>query len=122
LDRALSAEAWKTFYKVEPLSFNRRASLEQSDRVLGGELVVWGDLVDETNSVSETWPIAAAVAERLWSERGVNDVAEAEQRMFRVRCRMVARGVGASPVKGGEACPFIDRMDGDAAVVVVVDT
>lgn len=103
---ASSASAWKAFYGVEPLSFSRRASLEQSDRVLGGEVVVWGELVDETNSVSETWPTAAAVAERLWSDREVTDVVDAEQRMVRVRCRMVARGVGASSVDG-EVCPFV---------------
>ena len=104
---ATSAEAWKEFWEVEPLSFGRRRPLEQLDKVLGGEVVVWGEMVDETNSVSKTWPIAAAVGERLWSQEAVRDVVDAEQRLFRVRCRMVARGVGASPVKKGE-CPFID--------------
>ncbi len=106
-----AAAAWKAFYGVEPLSFSRRASLEQSDRVLGGEVVVWGELVDETNSVSETWPTAAAVAERLWSDREVTDVVDAEQRMVRVRCRMVARGVGASAVDGG-VCAFVEEGGG----------
>ena len=106
LGRPSPSPSWKAFYGVEPLSFSRRASLEQSDRVLGGEVVVWGELMDETNSVSETWPTAAAVAERLWSDRKVTDVVDAEQRMVRVRCRMVARGVGAGPVHG-EVCPFV---------------
>jgi hypothetical protein len=40
------------------------------------------------------------------------DVADAEQRLFRLRCRMVARGISAAPIsKNWGACPFVEEED-----------
>jgi len=86
--------------------------------VIGGEACVWGELVDGTNLLSVAWPRAAAVAERLWSsvdDGGVSSSApsasllevdeDTRERMRVHRCRLVARGVPASPV-GPSSCPF----------------
>lgn len=91
--------------------------------VIGGEACLWGEMVDGTNLLSVAWPRAAAVAERLWSQGGdggggdassssslppssLFEVDEDTRERMRVhRCRLVARGVPASPV-GPFECPF----------------
>jgi hexosaminidase len=91
---------------VEPIQFSESAGIDQKDRVLGGEVAAWGERIDATNSISTTWPLAAAVGERLWSPATVTDEEDAERRMFRIRCRMLARGIQASPTMPME-CPLI---------------
>lgn len=99
-------ESWKDLWSVDPHEPYARSGLDEKDRVLGGEAAVWGEHVDATNAISATWPLAAAVGERLWSPSSLQDVEDATRRLFRIRCRMVARGIAASPTQVGE-CPLI---------------
>ena len=164
VDEAGMSGSWSAWWMTEPMdAFGRRASLEQQDLVLGGEVVVRSQLIDTTNTISRTWPLAATTAERyvqvflvvlpvrldartllpshphtrllshphtcipaypltlalatsfprLWSQDdALVDVADAEQRLFRLRCRMVARGISAAPIsKNWGACPFVEEED-----------
>lgn len=79
--------------------------------VIGGEACLWGEQIDSTNLLATAWPRAAAVAERLWASTdslpaaaGVVDD-DVRERMAVHRCRLVARGVPASPVDT-RSCPF----------------
>jgi hexosaminidase len=65
---------------------------------------MWGEAVDATNSIQRTWPRAAAVAERLWVDYSVRDIASARERLEGQRCRMVQRGISAEPIGPGY-CP-----------------
>ena len=65
--------------------------------LLGGETSSWNEHADETNLQQRVLTRAAAVAERLWSgEPSPLDVAR--QRLAAMRCRLVRRGLRASPV------------------------
>lgn len=95
--------SWEQYWSVEPLNFT--GDIYQKDRVLGGEATLWGETIDETNTIQATWPLAAAVGERLWSSVDLRDVEDAARRIARLRCRMNARGIPAAPVQSGE-CKF----------------
>ena len=91
---------------------------EEAKLVLGGEAAVWSETIDEKNLDSIIWPRGSALAEVLWS--GSTDASgnnrsqvEASPRLSDFRERLLARGIGASPVQlvwctqgNGTTCEF----------------
>ena len=69
--------------------------------VLGGGGAEWGD--DASTLGRTVWPRLAAIAERLWSPRSVNDTALAEPRYDAFRCLLNCRGVQAAPARNADA-------------------
>jgi N-acetyl-beta-hexosaminidase len=59
---------------------------------------MWGEHVDAANFMPRVWPRASVIAERLWSAANVTDVAEAEARLHEFRCKLLTRGIAASPI------------------------
>ncbi|KAG0378065.1 hypothetical protein BGX24_004826 [Mortierella sp. AD032] len=55
---------WQKAYSFNPLL---GLNSKESKKVLGGEALLWGEQVDNTNLDSKLWPRASAVAEVLWS-------------------------------------------------------
>ncbi|KAH9641693.1 hypothetical protein HF086_005139 [Spodoptera exigua] len=71
--------------------------LPRDDNMLGGEVAMWTEYLDEQALDTRIWPRAAAVAERLWSDP-TSDVLAAEMRMQRQRARLIKRGLRADAI------------------------
>jgi len=75
-------EPASTLYAVDPLDHDAATLTDdEKARILGGEVAMWGEFVSPENVDSRIWPRAAAVAERLWSPREVNDVPSMYRRL-----------------------------------------
>jgi len=68
-------------YAVDPLPANSGLTDEQAKHILGGEATMWGEWVGPETIDSRIWPRAAAIAERFWSPREVNDVDQMYRRL-----------------------------------------
>jgi len=86
---------WQQMYGNEP--FADIPDPKQQALMLGGEACMWGETVDGSDAQQTIWPRAAAVAERLWSARSVNDPISALPRLEYFRCLLNRRGVAAAP-------------------------
>lgn len=99
------AGGWEPYYIVEPTNFS--GTPEQKALVIGGEGCMWGEYSDNSNVISNTWPRAAAVGERLWSPMDTTDIADAKNRLQDFSCELARRGVQSSPfAQGPSYCLF----------------
>ncbi|KAF9198215.1 hypothetical protein BGZ59_004803, partial [Podila verticillata] len=57
-------KSWQKIYSFNPL---QGLSAKEAKSVLGGEALLWGEQVDDTNLDTKLWPRASAAAEVLWS-------------------------------------------------------
>ncbi|ORY66208.1 glycoside hydrolase superfamily [Pseudomassariella vexata] len=90
-------KSWQLIYSHNP---TENLTAGEAELVLGGEVAVWSETIDETNLDSLLWPRGSAAGEVLWSgPTGNTSQLEAAPRLGEFRERMVARGVGASPVQ-----------------------
>jgi hexosaminidase len=80
-------------YKVDPLPENTDLNPEQQARILGGEACMWEEQTSALDIDSRIWPRAAAVAERLWSPRNVNDVDDMYRRLEAESLRLEGFGL-----------------------------
>ena len=80
-------------YAVDPLPQISDLNPEQQALILGGEACMWEEQTSSQSIDSRIWPRTAAIAERLWSPRGVNDVDDMYRRLTVESLRLETLGL-----------------------------
>lgn len=68
-------------YAVDPLPSDTTLTAEEQKRILGGEATMWSEWVSPETIDSRIWTRTAAIAERFWSPREVNQVDDMYRRL-----------------------------------------
>ncbi|MBA3693501.1 MAG: family 20 glycosylhydrolase [Acidobacteria bacterium] len=68
-------------YAVDPLPADTTLSAEEQKRILGGEATMWSEWVSPETIDSRIWSRTAAIAERFWSRREVNEPEDMYRRL-----------------------------------------
>ncbi|HEX8638856.1 MAG TPA: family 20 glycosylhydrolase, partial [Pyrinomonadaceae bacterium] len=68
-------------YAVDPIPADTTLTAEEQKRVLGGEATMWSEWVSPETIDSRIWTRTAAIAERFWSPREVNQVDDMYRRL-----------------------------------------
>ena len=104
-------------YLVDPLGDPNASTLtpEQKARILGGEATMWTDIVSDENLDNRVWPRTAAIAERLWSPKEVQDVDSMYQRLAIVSQKLDYHGLRHRLITE----EMLERMSGDPSPVAL---
>jgi hexosaminidase len=80
-------------YVVDPLPADSNLTPAQAAHILGGEATMWGEWVSPETIDSRIWPRTAAIAERLWSPRTVNNIEDMYRRLAVVSIQLEELGL-----------------------------
>ncbi|NDP25923.1 MAG: family 20 glycosylhydrolase [Flavobacterium sp.] len=80
-------------YLNDPMPKNITLTAEEKARILGGEATMWSELVTPTTIDSRIWPRTAAIAERLWSNENITDLASLRKRMNVISLQLENLGI-----------------------------
>jgi hexosaminidase len=90
LDGMKSAEE---HYLADPLPASSNLTPAERQLVLGGEVCMWGEHVNQLSIDSRIWPRTAAIAERFWSPETVTNVDDMYRRLWVESIRIEALGL-----------------------------
>jgi hexosaminidase len=71
----------ETHYLADPIPANTTLTPEQQKLILGGEVCMWAEQLNERTIDSRIWPRTAVMAERFWSPQSDRDVASMYRRL-----------------------------------------
>jgi hexosaminidase len=80
-------------YLADPIPANASLTEEEKARILGGEVCMWAEHLNEGTIDSRIWPRTAAIAERFWSPADVRDVADMYRRLWPTSLALEAVGL-----------------------------
>ena len=80
-------------YLVDPLPSTAALSADQRKLILGGEICMWSEQINERSIDSRVWPRSAAIAERFWSAENVTDVDDMYRRLNAVSIELEGLGL-----------------------------
>ncbi len=80
-------------YLNDPMPKNITLTAEEKARILGGEAPIWSELVTPTTIDSRIWPRTTAIAERLWSNENITDMASLRKRMNVISLQLEELGI-----------------------------
>lgn len=80
-------------YLNDPLPADTPLTEEQRKKILGGEATMWAEFVSPETVDSRIWPRTAAIAERFWSPRDVNNVDDMYRRLESIGFQLEEHGL-----------------------------
>ncbi|NYF80498.1 beta-N-acetylhexosaminidase [Granulicella arctica] len=80
-------------YLVDPSPSNTELTPDQRKLILGGEVAMWGEQINDHTIDSRIWPRTAAIAERFWSPENVTDVDDMYRRLDYISVQLEALGL-----------------------------
>lgn len=80
-------------YLADPVPLDTKLTTEQQKLILGGEVCMWAEQLNQHTIDSRIWPRTAAIAERFWSPQNVADVDDMYRRLQPVSIELEALGL-----------------------------
>ncbi len=80
-------------YLNDPCPDSLQLTSEEKSKILGGEATMWAEWVTKENIDSRIWPRTAAIAERFWSPKNINNVDDMYKRLDHVSVLMEEYGL-----------------------------
>ncbi len=84
--------AWQ-HYAVDPIPADSPLTADEQKRILGGEATMWSEWVSPETIDSRIWTRTAAIAERFWSPREVNQVDDMYRRLAVINVQLEELGL-----------------------------
>jgi hexosaminidase len=80
-------------YLADPIPADTTLTPEQQKLILGGEVCMWAEQLNDRTIDSRIWPRTAVMAERFWSPQSDRDVASMYRRLPRVSIELEQAGL-----------------------------
>lgn len=80
-------------YLADPVPANTSLTPVQQKLILGGEVCMWAEHLDQRTIDSRIWPRTAAIAERFWSSQNVRDVDDMYRRLSFISVELETLGL-----------------------------